>query len=536
MTRRVCTPPLTLLAAPKTMPKSTKRRRLLTKLALSAVVTISTVVGAEMVIRAIDGYRLFTWRLVPVAGRADAGADAAQDVTRAFVAQEALQRADVDPAWFKVTPPPVPTLPLPAEMAAVYQAGYFDMFNYQWNELLLRSLWVPGKGPAIGERLANPGAFWVFPPIEPKLHPRYRFPLSVTLPSGITLNDWGFRGRQMAVDKARKVVRIACVGASTTVDDHQVAFSYPELLEGFLDAWAARHHPDLDFEVINAGCEGYSSTDIAETVRHHVLPLAIDYVVYYEGANQMQQPHVMRHLRIEGEVPPKPPLTGFLDAKAAVQGERQWLYQHLASARRLQTVLVRGAPIAEPTKPPQHIEWPDGLDDDTVDLTRAGEVLALGTIMTDLEQMRADTAAAGATLVMTSYHWFVHAGLKVTPVHGERIFRQINDDYWPVSYASLQRFGAHENRWFETWAKAHDVPFLDVAKVMPEDERCYTDAIHKTAIGSRCHAWAVFCLLLPRLEQDLAANKVPLPDTRADARHPNIPPMRRKTYAEIERG
>ncbi|MBL8734476.1 MAG: hypothetical protein JNN13_19020 [Planctomycetes bacterium] len=521
---------------PQPQPQPTpRRRRLLPKLALAAVVTVLMGLGLELVIRVVDGYHALTWRLVPVAGRLDDGPDAAADMTRAFLAQPALQRADVDAAWFGRTPPPVPKLPLRPEMAAAFQAGFFDMFNYQWNELLLKAIWVPGTGPSIGQGLAHPDAFWVFTPIEPSLHPRYRFPQSVTLPSGVTLNEWGCRGRQMQVDKAKQTIRIACVGASTTVDDHQVAFSYPELLEGFLDAWAERNHPGLDFEVINAGCEGYSSTDIRETVRHYVLPLAVDYVVYYEGANQMQQPHVMQHLRLDGEVPPKPLLAGFLDAKAAVAaGQHQWLYQHSAAARRLQTVLVRGEPIGEPAKPKQHLELPAGLDEGTVDLARGKDVLLLGTILADLDQMHVDTKAAGVTLVLTSYHWFVHEGMLVTPVHGERIWRQLNDDYWPASYATMRRCADLENRWFAAWANARGVPFLDTAAVMPEDERAYTDAIHKTAIGSRCHAWAVFCLLLPQLERDLAAGKVPLPDTHPDARHPNIPPMRQKSYAAFD--
>jgi hypothetical protein len=72
---------------------------------------------------------------------------------------------------------------------------------------------------------------------------------------------------------------------------------------------------------------------------------------------------------------------------------------------------------------------------------------------------------------------------------------------------------------------------------MPDDQRLHTDAIHKTALGSRCHAWVTFCLMLPLLERDLGSGAVPLacpidaPDT-----HPNVPPMRRKTAAQFDAG
>lgn len=514
--------------------RGVKRRRLLPKLVLLGGMSTVMLLLTELVVRAVDGFELLSFRLTPKANRIDTGADVARDVTGPFLQRPEFAAAAMDPAWFAVTPQPVPKQPLPAEMAANFAAGYFDMFNYQWNELLLRSLWVVGKGPSIAQDMPHPDAFWVFAPIDAaSVHPRYRFPQSVTLPSGVTLNALGFRGREISVDKPTGVVRIACVGASTTVDDHQVAFSYPELLEGFLDAWAQHKGLGVDFEVLNAGCEGYSSTDIAETVRHYLLPLAVDYVVYYEGANQLQMPHVMRHLRVDGETPPKPPKTGFLDAKDAAHGDNQWLYQHLAAARRLQTVLAGRTPIGEPQKPPQHLELPQGLEDD-VDLARAGEVLALGTILADLDRIRADTEAAGVQLVMTSYRWFVREGLAVHPVTGSRIWGQLNDDYWPASYASMRQLADLENRWFAAWAKARSVPFLDVAAVMPDDERLHTDAIHKTAIGSRCHAWAVAALLIPQLERDLAAGTVPKPDTHVDTRHPNIPPMRRKSYAEFD--
>jgi hypothetical protein len=78
------------------------------------------------------------------------------------------------------------------------------------------------------------------------------------------------------------------------------------------------------------------------------------------------------------------------------------------------------------------------------------------------------------------------------------------------------------------------VLLLDIAAAMPDDQRAYTDAIHKTAVGSRCHAWAVLAQLLPHIEQDLAQGRVPLPDRQRDDRHPNIPPMRRMSNAEFD--
>jgi hypothetical protein len=493
--------------------------------------------ACELTIRAVDGYRLFSPRLVPVANRAAMAADAAPDLTGPFLARAELQPSGVDTAWFSTSPAELPRLPMPAEMQAVFDAGHHAMFLYQWNDRLLQSIWKRGFGPDLPSGLTGPDAYWVFTPIEPSAFPRYRFPLSVTLPSGVTLNSIGFRGRDIAVRKPPRTVRIACVGASTTVDDHQVPHSYPELLEHFLRQWAALHRPDLTFEVLNAGCEGYSSTDIVQNVRHYVLPLTVDYVVYYEGANQCHDAQVLRHLRIEGGIPPKPPMPGFLDAEAAFRGENRWLYEHCATARRLQTVIAGRRLLAEPEKPPQHLVMPEGMDERSYDRTRAAEVLALGTILDDLDVIRRDVTERNAKLVLCSYRWFVHDGLELHPVQAAGVYRHLNDDYWPASYASLRRVMDLQNRWFEAWANDNGVDFLDVGASMPDDQRLHTDAIHKTALGSRCHAWVTFCLMLPLLERDLGSGAVPLacpidaPDT-----HPNVPPMRRKTAAQFDAG
>lgn len=511
-----------------------RRGRLLPKVALMVAVATVMLGLLEVVVRRLDGYQVWTARLTPVADRMSQMEEVAPDLVEGFLAQPAIQREDVDGAWMLSSPEPPQRLPLPPEMQRVFDAGLHPMFLWQWNEALLQSVWVKGAGPAVGEALQKPDGYYVFAPVEPTVFPRYRFPLSVTLPSGVTLNSIGFRGVDVAVDKPAATVRIACVGASTTVDDHQVLHSYPELLGHYLRCWASAHRPGVNFEVINAGCEGYSSTDIVQNVRHYVLPLEVDYVVYYEGANQLHKTQVLQHVTIDGEVPPPPPMAGFLDPEAAATGENQWLYQRSAAARRLHTVFAGSSPAVEPSKPPQRVTLPEGIDEQRPDLARAAEILELKTILPDLDEIRRDCAAAGAQLVLCSYKWLVYDGLELDPVRGEEVFRQLNRAFWPASYASMRRLVDVQNRWFAAWAAARQVPFLDVAACMPDDQRLHTDAIHKTQLGSRCHAWSTFCLLLPRLIADLDAGAVPTPDRQPSARHPNVPPMRRKTAAEFD--
>jgi hypothetical protein len=517
-------------------PRRWPGRKAAIKYVLSASVFVAMLLAGELLVRAIDGYRLFSPRLQPVSGRDAAAGVASEDLVVAFLAQPALASADLDAAWFRSSPPPVPPQGLSASLAAAFAAGVHPIFLLQWNEVLVRAAWSDGLVASLMPGVQRPDTYFLFTPPDGQPSPRYRYPLATTLPSSITTNAFGFRGRQLTCDKPPRTVRIACVGASTTVDDHALPFSYPEFLEHFLVQWAARHRPDLRFEVINAGCDGYRSDEIAATVRHYVLPLEVDYVVYYEGANQMQLAQVERHVRRDGPKPPLPMLPGLFDPTAAAQGDNRWLYEHSAGMRRLHTVLAGKTLLAEPPKPAQSLVLPQGLDEQSIDLSRAGEVLDLGPVLADLATIRADVVAAGGRLVLCSYRWFVHDSLLLDPVLGEHVYRYLNRQYWPVSYAILRRLADLQNRWYAEWARANDVAFLDIAAALPQDGRLYTDAVHKTGLGSRCHGWAAFALLLPLIERDLADGRIPTPDRRADAEHPNVHPMRSFTTAELDAG
>lgn len=507
--------------------RSRRRRRLLTAILCLASTLLALGLG-EVVVRLVDGYPLFRLRLTSGPARPTGAADLPADLVAPFLAQPAFAPARLDPAWFPTTPPPVPPQPTPSAIAERFAAGFDKVFALQWNEGLIRGAWVRGKGLAIAPAVAKPDSFFVFEPPPGLPSPRYRYPASVSLPTGLTTNAFGFRGRQLTVDKPPGVVRIACVGASTTADDHALPHSYPEMLEHFLVAWARSRGLAVTFEVLNAGCEGYYSFESAATVQHWVLPLCVDYVIYYEGANQLQQQQVLRHLRVPDPVPPAPGLPA-----AAAPG---FWRQHSALARRLQSVWQLGVRWREAVKPAQELVLPAGLDENVPDLTRAAEVADLASIFTSLETIRSALAPTGARLVLCSFRWLVRDGMEHDPTTGHGGWDALNNFYWPVRYANLRRLADLQNRWFAAWAAAHGVDFLDIAAAVPEDPRLFSDHIHNTRLGARCHAWAACALLVPLLERDLAAGRIPVPDGQRDAVHPNCPPPRLLRAAELDAG
>ena len=134
---------------------------------------------------------------------------------------------------------------------------------------------------------------YLFDPPNGVGRPIYRYMPNVTTPAGLVTNEIGWRGPPLR-HKKPGTIRIVFVGASTTAEAHETPYSYPELIGQWLGLWAAAHGLDLDFQALNAGREGMTSTDIAAIVRDEVAPMRPDLVVYYEGANQFDLSSIAR--------------------------------------------------------------------------------------------------------------------------------------------------------------------------------------------------------------------------------------------------
>jgi lysophospholipase L1-like esterase len=90
----------------------------------------------------------------------------------------------------------------------------------------------------------------------------------------------------LELNKDGKTVRIAFVGASTTIGGYNLPYSYPELVGHWLNRWLRAQGWDVRVEIINAARSGIDTDSIAAIVRQEVLPVEPDLVVYYDGANE----------------------------------------------------------------------------------------------------------------------------------------------------------------------------------------------------------------------------------------------------------
>ena len=101
----------------------------------------------------------------------------------------------------------------------------------------------------------------------------------------IAINSLGFRGDEITREKPVGTIRIACMGASTTfcTEASSNEAVWPQQLQALLNA----AHPEVRFEVINAGIPGYTLDSSVRRLEHHVLPLDPDLVLFYHANNDI---------------------------------------------------------------------------------------------------------------------------------------------------------------------------------------------------------------------------------------------------------
>lgn len=486
--------------------------RWLGSLALLLASSALALVLAELALRLGDGFEFGRLRLVrrPTA-RLGADGAALKHLARLPVPEGVERR------WFEQDPPPLPDRPRDPKLEALFDAVSDPVRANEairiWNRAFalyeLRS--HDGKG---GFFAGFPDAFFVFAPSESTLHPRYRYAGGVTLPNGLSTNRLGFRGPEIPLDKPPRVVRIAFAGASTTQGAADGGFSYPEQVGNWLNLWLAHKGTDVRVEIINAGREALTSSDVAAIVRQELLPLEPDLVVYYEGSNQF----------------------GFRELLASPTGEplrweprgprigSGWFEGHSALARRFSLAagaLRRGAGREVP-KPDYVLEWPEGLDEQDPDVSRT-DLLPTGLrrVLSDLDAIRGAMGSIDADLALCSFVWLVRDGMVLDPIRDGQLFDYLNRDWWPYRYRDMRRMADFQNRVFRKYARVHHLPFLQVAERFPEDPALFGDAVHLRPSGTRLQAWLTFLELLPWLERRLEAGTLPRPDQRRLRRHPN---------------
>jgi hypothetical protein len=472
------------------------RKRTFARLTAVTLATALAIMAVEAIVRSVDGYSVASLTLVRHERTPRPAALPGEKIVEPAEAAIFLDRIPLTPGvnrdWFALDPAPLPASDVDREIDGRYwrHKGHELESVYEWNRAYVSEAVCAGGDidRAVFRHLED---IYVFDPPPGATRPSYRFLASTHYPSGLRTNAFGWRGAEIDPAKPATKLRVAFVGASTTVAAHSDSFSYPEYVGRWLEEWLRTHHPALTLDVINAGREGVDSSSIAAIVEHELLPLAPDLVVYYEGANQFWPTNFVAN---------QLPLRLLRTMRAPA-----WFETHSALAGRLLQVTRRAAHDGrEPAKPPVWVRWPPDLDEHDPPLDDPRLPLQLPVILSDLDRMRRMLTDRGGALALSSFVWLAHEGLVLDPARDAFVFAYLNDSYWPFSYAHLRRYVDFENRVFRKFARAGPLPFLDVASTFPMDPRLFVDGIHMTEAGVKLHAWIAFQQLVPHLDAAIA--------------------------------
>ena len=340
--------------------------------------------------------------------------------------------------------------------------------------------------------------------------PRYRFMPSARHASGLVTNRFGHRSPDIEWTKKPGVIRIAFVGASTTVNHPNINHSYPEYVGHWLNVWSRENRLGVVFETINAGRDASTIDDNVEIVRSEVLPLGADVVVHY--ANEFAFRSLIRNV---SELEKLGPFAALMAERTT--GPIPWLIAHSAIVRKLEPLLMQR--ISK--RRAEALRYQDGL---LIEMEKPDYEIDPAVvpphIRENIKTMARDVRAAGGLFAISSFVWLAHDGLKLDPtllaVDPRRdwwlggIYGYLNWFLYPVRYADVRRFADIQNQAFQEVSEESGAVYLSVAEQFPQDQRLFFDAVHMTEEGVRLRAWITFLELTNPILKAIEEGKLPI--------------------------
>lgn len=352
-----------------------------------------------------------------------------------------------------------------------------------------------------GDELNAVNSIYVFRNKNHSPYPLFLFLKETTFPSGLVTNQFGFRGSEIPFVKPLHTIRIAFLGASTTIDQHNYPHSYPEYVGYWLNLWAKSQHLDVQFDVINAGASGYHSEDTAARFVENVLPLQPDIAIYYEGANQF---FPSAFIKFKNKL-----LTHLSPPKMIVSVLPITNYSAFISDLIMAYNKIFFANAKEPIKPPYTIEWPASIDEKNPDLTSSDLPHGLQRSVNSFNLILKNAKQKNILFIPTSFVWNVYPKLILHFPHDMYAYSQLNTSFWPFSYTWLHRYAVFQNAVYREYAKQHHLYFIDIDRYYPRDNQLFVDTVHGTPTGVRMLAWVELQQLIPIIQQQIAAGKLP---------------------------
>lgn len=266
----------------------------------------------------------------------------------------------------------------------------------------------------------------------------------------IAINSHGFRGDEFTISKPPNTIRIVCLGASTTFSGETAsnASTWTHLLQQQLQ----QDFPQVTVEVINAAVPGYVAADNLKNLKHRVLALDPDLVIYYELHNEIVR-DTAPLARERGLTPAPPPamlrtLVDYSLLANLVDKNLKIYWRGQSTNARLDTV---------PSSLPTH--FIGQLEEMRRILSERGVPMVLSTFVVKYrrDQDRA-TQIANADVAFYYMPWMSIDGL----LEAMDIYNQAILDY----------------------ARNHDVFAIDDRFAVPADAAHFVDCMHLSTLGN----------------------------------------------------
>ncbi len=502
-----------------------KLRHALTNGLLLVFSVALALVGAELVIRTADGYRLGQLRLATIVSHAKQPAE----VTLPDARQRTFTKG-FDIAWYTEDPPAYdrsPKFAPPADWDAAVKnyrqaTGRQDYaeaeLRFLYNDKWLAEACATGGDPVETKSLRlfkrYPGFVYSFASPDGSTKPEYRI-----VPRGwdseITYyNNFGFRGPDIAPRKPDRVIRVAFLGASVSANGWP--YPFPEYAVNYLRLWAKAQHLNVDFDLINGARGGINSAASAKIMRYEVAPLRPDIVVYYEGGKDVDARHVQAIVRdVDGK-----PFTNRdpAELRGSMIPEYLPLEQYSALARRVYELLYRRAgAVGEPAKPPHRLAF--DLKQGDPDLGAKDLPFDLSRQVADLVDIANDAKSVGAQFFVASFIALVHEGLRLDPDRHRFILSALNVELAPLTYGELRNAIDFENAVYRKLAGREHWPFLEMDSHFPQDPNYFLDMVHQWGTGAfRLQGWIMAQLLAPYILEAVSNGSLPRPGQTPDPR------------------
>lgn len=491
------------------MPTQFSRRKTALFIGITfALIGLLAVLIAESALRLSLGHPLFASRL-EIPSRFHRSHD--------HKATETAEQFSPDAGLFElyqIDPPLPPERPVRAEVREMCESGAVVRHPNQdlrvFNINYLASIYCQGYDPHMKAMFdAYPGWVYTYGCYDRDSRPAFRFFANSASCMGMnetTFNNFGWSQADLAFRKPPQTVRLAFVGASTTQLMSGCRWAYPDFVGAWLNELSESEGWGLQFEVINTGRAGQISPDMASIVRHELLPVEPDLVVYYEGRNQFI---------IDSYVQEAEPLeSDGWDLRDGI----------LARSALAQTIFIMNPQLRVRLSEAWNIRRLDYAHSLMLENSNPDEQehLYLPEIIADLDSMHRDLRGIGAEFVMCDYAMLADPEIPLHPIYQNNLIRYWELEFPEIDKRDIWKLSQFRNRVFREYADSRNLPFIAVDSVLCLAPDVFFDGVHLKQEGMRLQAWLVFQQLLPLVRQRLDSGEWPRPSTATADAHPQL--------------